>query len=62
MRGLRKANDWARKTKAISKVATTLASVGVPYAGNVANVAGQLGYGYGASTGHQVIPHMMKAR
>lgn len=41
----RKANEWLRKTKAISKVANTLATVGVPYAGNIGQVAGKLGYG-----------------
>jgi hypothetical protein len=64
IRGLKKANDWARKTKVISKVANTLADVGVPYARQVSNVSGQLGYGmgsYGAQNMRpRVIPAMMK--
>ena len=49
---LRKANDWLRKTKVVSKVANSLGSVGVPYAGAVGNVADKLGYGRRRSRKH----------
>lgn len=42
---LMKINRGLRKTKLISKSAKALSSLGVPYAGTVGNVAGQLGYG-----------------
>ena len=42
---LKKINSFLHRTKAISRVATALASRGVPYAGQIGRVAGQLGYG-----------------
>jgi len=42
---LGKANDWLKKNRVISTVATTLGHAGVPYANTVANVADKLGYG-----------------
>lgn len=42
---LKKANDYLRKSKVISGVAGALGNAGVPYASQVAGVAGKLGYG-----------------
>ena len=42
---LKKINNFLHKTKAISRVASALASRGVPYAGPIGRVASQLGYG-----------------
>ena len=44
---LKKANTWLRGNKVISRVGNTLGSLGVPYASNVGNIAGKLGYGRG---------------
>lgn len=56
LKGLKKANDWARKTKVISKVANTLAGVGVPYSGKVASISSQLGYGKNYPYGYGMGP------
>ena len=42
---LRKAHDWIKKNKIISRVGGILGSAGVPYAGGIASVAGMHGYG-----------------
>lgn len=42
---LRKAHDWVKKHKLISRIGSVLGTAGVPYASNVAGVAGKLGYG-----------------
>lgn len=40
-----KVNNYLKRTKAVSKVAGVLDSVGVPYSGAVAKYAGMAGYG-----------------
>jgi hypothetical protein len=42
---LKKANNTLRNTKAISRVASVLSDVGVPFAGNIGSAASKLGYG-----------------
>lgn len=42
---LKKVNDFLKRTKAISKVSSTLGNLGLPYANSIANVSGKLGYG-----------------
>lgn len=42
---LKKANNWLRSNKIVSKVAGALSSVGIPYADKVNSVATSLGYG-----------------
>ena len=42
---LRKAHDWIKKHKLVSRIGSVLGSAGVPYAGSVGSVAGKLGYG-----------------
>jgi hypothetical protein len=42
---LRKAHDWIKKNKIISRVGGILGSAGVPYAGGIASVANMHGYG-----------------
>jgi hypothetical protein len=44
-KGLSKVNNWLKKTKAISRSASALSSMGLPYADKVASVAGLAGYG-----------------
>ena len=48
-RGLRetfnKVNDFLKRTKLISKAGKMGAAFGIPYAGEIGAVAGQLGYG-----------------
>lgn len=42
---LGRANKYLKGSKLVSKVGSALASAGVPYAGQIANVAEKLGYG-----------------
>ena len=42
---LRKAHDFIKKNKLISRIGGILGSAGVPYAGGIASVAGMHGYG-----------------
>ena len=46
MNFLKKTNAWLRKTHAISNVGKILGEVGVPYASQISNYAGKVGYGY----------------
>lgn len=38
-------HGFLKKTGAVSKIGNALSMAGVPYAGQIANVAGKLGYG-----------------
>ena len=42
---LKRAHDFIKKHKLISRIGSVLGSAGVPYAGSVGSVAGKLGYG-----------------
>lgn len=42
---IRKAHNWIRSNKVISRVGNALGAVGVPYAGLVGKAAGVVGYG-----------------
>lgn len=42
---LKKANNYVKSNKLISRGATALSSLGVPYADRVASTASNLGYG-----------------
>ena len=44
-RALGSANRFLKSTKAISRIGNALGAAGVPYASQVAGVAGSLGYG-----------------
>lgn len=41
----RNVHGFLKKTGAVSKIGNALSMAGVPYAGQIANVAGKLGYG-----------------
>lgn len=42
---LSRANDFLKKSKLVSTVGNALGSAGVPFASQIGNVAGSLGYG-----------------
>ena len=42
---LRKAHDWVKKHKVVSRVGSLLGTMGVPYANTVSGVASRFGYG-----------------
>ena len=42
---LKKAHDWVKKHKLVSRIGSVLGTAGVPYASNIAGVASKLGYG-----------------
>jgi len=56
--GLSSANDWLRKTKAVSKAAGALSGV-VPGAERLSSVAGKLGYGKKKRAGRKPGPKKM---
>jgi hypothetical protein len=52
-KGIKKGNDWLRKTKAISNVANSLVNIPIPGISNVAKKVGETAasYGYGKKKG-----------
>ena len=42
---LRKAHDWIKKHKLVSRIGSVLGSAGVPYASTIGNISGKMGYG-----------------
>ena len=45
MEWMGKANNFLRSSKLVSRVGSALGRAGVPYAGQIAGIAGKLGYG-----------------